>query len=35
MATKGLQAGDLRWGDSTQNLTPPFGHVVLQDHVKN
>ena len=29
------QAGDLQWGDSNHNVTPPFSHVVSRDHVIN
>ena len=32
---KTWQAGDLSSGASTHNVTPPFGHVALRDHVPN
>ena len=28
-------ANDLPWGASTYNVTEPFEHVFLQDHVRN
>ena len=30
-----LQAGDLPWEAFTHNVTPPFSHMVLWDHVAN
>ena len=35
MATKFVQAGDLPWeerGETSTHVTPPFDHMVLQDH---
>ena len=29
------QAADFPWAASTHDITPPFYHMFLQDHVRN